>query len=134
MMEKRTLWQWLFGLMAKPAPEPRQPMAVPNTPARGKWGGTMSFTEDEWNEQCSLHPTYYDGMRAMSRDELIAVHQRMAAGAPQRDQGQWRPGIEHGQPHPVKENADGTLYYKGKVYRMIGQRGRRNKNDKRRQG
>ena len=32
----------------------------------------------------------------------------------------WKPGVEHQQPHPVKENADGTLYYKGRVYRMVG--------------
>lgn len=35
----------------------------------------------------------------------------------------WRPGVEHERPHPVKENADGTIYYKGWVYRKIGDHG-----------
>lgn len=107
-MAKRTLWQWLFGLMDQPTPEPRQPMAVPNTPARGKpMAGAVSLTEDEWNEVCS------GGVQVIL-------------------QKPWHPGIEHTQPHPVKENPDGTLYYKGKVYRMIGDHGRRNSNSKRR--
>lgn len=35
----------------------------------------------------------------------------------------WKPGVEHERPHPVKENADGTIYYKGWVYRKIGDHG-----------
>ena len=117
MMAKRTLWQWLFDLMAQPAQEPRQPMAVPNTPARGAlvsgcfgckpMAESVSLTEGEWNEVCS------GGVQVIL-------------------QKPWHPGIEHTQPHPVKENQDGTLYYKGKVYRMIGER--RNNKNKRRQG
>ena len=107
-MAKRTLWNWLFCLMAKPEPESRQPMAIPNTPARGKlWGGTMSLTDNELNKACS-------------------------EGAQVILQKPWHPGIEHSQPHPVKENPDGSLYYKGKVYRMVGER--RNNKNKRRQG
>ena len=64
-MAKRTLWNWLFGLMAKP--EPRQPMAVPNSPARDKpIAGAVSLSADEWNELCSRSPRYYDGARAMT--------------------------------------------------------------------
>lgn len=109
MMAKRTLWQWLFGLMAQPGPEPRQPMAVRNRPfIDGALIGTLSLTEDELKKVCS-------------------------GGAKSIAQKPWHPGIEHTQPHPVKENPDGTLYYKGKVYRMIGDHGRRNSNRKRRQ-
>lgn len=146
MMAKRTLWQWLFGLMDQPAPEPRQPMAVPNTPARGKpMAGAVSLTEDEWNEECNSRPVCN-----FSNEEMLAaaseVARRRAAywqqvigmqGKSTSSRGeavyQWHPGIEHTQPHPVKENPDGTLYYKGKVYRMIGDHGRRNSNSKRRQ-
>jgi len=136
MMAKRTLWNWLFGLMAKP--EPRQPMAVPNSPARGKpMAGAVSLSADEWNELCSRSPRHYDGARAMTDAELRERSHRMAAGVvagePQRDvPRKWEPGIEHNQPHPVKENPDGSLYYKGKVYRMVGER--RNNKNKRRQG
>ena len=148
-MAKRTLWQWLFGLMAKPEQD-RQPMAVPNQPgkieAEGPLGvriegihiievrdcftdgfrhgkpmaGTVSLTEDEWNERCNQH-------RGASDVELCDMAHRLAGGEPQRDvSAKWEPGIEHSRPHPVKENPDGTIYYKGKVYRMIGDHGRRN--------
>lgn len=147
MMAKRTLWQWLFGLMAQPEQD-HQPMATPNNRARQKpMVGTVSLTEDEWNEQCNLRPDlritnvpaeYVDcieGQRALSDVELRDMALRDAEGA-RNSHGtrySWRPGIEHSQPHPVKENPDGTLYYKGKVYRMIGDHGRRS-NNKRRQG
>lgn len=115
-MAKRTLWNWLFGLMAKP--EPRQPMAVPNTPARGKpLVGAVSLTADEWNEICSREVPAVGS----ARHPAILACQR-----------KWEPGIEHSQPHPVKENPDGSLYYKGKVYRMVGER--HNNKNKRRQG
>ena len=160
MMAKRTLWQWLFGLMAKPEQD-RQPMATPNNPVRQKpMTGTVSLTEDEWNERCSggaqviINRTsqqqpagpnqgvagfrgYADnieGQRALSDVELRDMALRYAEGSRNSHgtQYSWRPGIEHSHPHPVKENPDGTLYYKGKVYRMIGDHGRRN--NKRRQG
>lgn len=137
MMAKRTLWQWLFGLMDQPTPEPRQQMAVPNTPASGKpMAGAVSLTADEWNEICSSSPSYYDRARAAElRERSHGLGAGIAAGEPQRDvPRKWEPGIEHTQPHPVKENPDGTLYYKGKVYRMIGDHGRRNHKNKRRQG
>lgn len=128
MMAKRTLWQWLFGLMAKPEQD-RQPMATPNNPVRQKpMTGTVSLTEDEWNERCNQH-------RGASDVELRDMAHRLAGGEPQRDvPAKWEPGIEHSRPHPVKENPDGTLYYKGKVYRMIGDHGRHNSKNKRRQG
>ena len=120
MMAKRTLWQWLFGLMAQPGQD-QQPMATPNNPAR--------------NNPPAGIPHYYDVARAITDAELRECAHRLAAGEPQRDSGRkWAPGIEHSQPHPVKENPDGTLYYKGKVYRMIGDHGRHNSNNKRRQG
>ena len=128
MMAKRTLWQWMFGLMAKP--EPRQPMAVPNNTAR------KQLTEDEWNEVCNggaqviINPT---GQKLPDDYELRDLAKHHAGGMhgqgnPARSEQAytWRPGIEHTKPHPVKENPDGTLYYKGKVYRMIGDHGRRN--------
>ena len=148
MMAKRTLWQWLFGLMAKPEQD-RQPMATPNNPVRQKpMVGTVSLTEDEWNTQCGSSPAgpnqgvagfrghadNIEGQRALSDVELRDMALRNAEGSRNSHgtQYSWRPGIEHSHPHPVKENPDGTLYYKGKVYRMIGDHGRRN--NKRRQG
>lgn len=150
MMAKRTLWQWLFGLMAKPEQD-RQPMATPNNPVRQKpMAGTVSLTEDEWNAQCGSSPAgpnqgvagfrgYADnieGQRALSDVELRDMALRYADGSRNSHgtQYSWRPGIEHSRPHPVKENPDGTLYYKGKVYRMIGDHGRHNNKNKRRQG
>lgn len=148
MMAKRTLWQWLFGLMAKPEQD-RQPMATPNNPVRQKpMTGTVSLTEDEWNERCGRSPAgphqgvagrggyadNFEGQRALSEVELRDMAIRNAEGA-RNSHGthySWSPGIEHSHPHPVKENPDGTLYYKGKVYRMIGDHGRRN--NRRRQG
>ena len=44
----------------------------------------------------------------------------------------WKPGVEHQQPHPVKENADGTIYYKGWVYRKIGDHGPKTPREQRR--
>ena len=44
----------------------------------------------------------------------------------------WRPGVEHQQPHPVKENPDGTIYYKGWVYRKIGDHGPKTPREQRR--
>lgn len=127
MMAKRTLWQWLFGLMAQPEQD-HQPMATPNNPARQKpMVGTVSLTEDEWNERCNQRP-------GVSDVELRDMAHRLVGGDPQRDTPvRWEPGCEHNRPHPVKENPDGTLYYKGKVYRMIGDHGRRS-NNRRRQG
>lgn len=118
-MAKRTLWNWLFGLMAKP--EPRQPMAVPNNPQRKEAlsEGQAKALQDEWNELCSREAPAVGSAR----------HAAILAG-----QRKWEPGIEHSQPHPVKENPDGSLYYKGKVYRMIGDHGRHNSKNKRRQG
>lgn len=148
MMAKRTFWNWLFGLMAQPTEEPR-PMAVPNNPARSKpLAGTVSLTEDDWNELCGMEgglpitvsqaatsrhcsdrsgaqaegvnitPRLH-GQRQRERDEYFARLAGQPAATP------WEPGIEHTQPHPVKENKDGTLYYKGKVYRQIGAQGGR---------
>ena len=39
---------------------------------------------------------------------------------------------EHQQPHPVKENPDGTIYYKGWVYRKIGDHGPKTPREQRR--
>lgn len=138
-MAKRTLWQWMFGLMAKP--EPRQPMATQNNPSRQKpMVGTVSLTEDEWNEACSggaqviINRTDQQQSDEYELRDLAKQHSggMRGQGNPARSEPAytWRPGIEHTQPHPVKENPDGTLYYKGKVYRMIGER----RNNKRRQG
>ena len=44
----------------------------------------------------------------------------------------WKPGVEHQQPHPVKENPDGTIYYKGWVYRKIGDHGPKTPREQRR--
>lgn len=138
MMAKRTLWQWLFGLMAKPEQD-RQPMATQNNPVRQKpMAGTVSLTEDEWNERCNQH-------RGASDVELRDMAMRGVADSIRKEQERyfkkfkseqepWEPGCEHKRPHPVKENPDGTLYYKGKVYRMIGDHGRHNSKNKRRQG
>lgn len=138
MMAKRTLWQWLFGLMAKPEQD-HQPMATPNNRARQKpMAGTVSLTEDEWSERGNQRPSISDV-------ELHDMAMRGAADRLKKDQERylnkfkdiqesWEPGCEHNRPHPVKENPDGTLYYKGKVYRMIGDHGRRNNKNKRRQG
>lgn len=131
-MAKRTLWQWMFGLMAKP--EPRQPMAVPNNTAR------KQLTEDEWNERCSggaqviINRTEQQQsddceLRDLAKQQILGMQGNSTSNREQPAY-QWRPGIEHTQPHPVKENEDGTLYYKGKVYRMIGER----RKNKRRQG
>ena len=38
---------------------------------------------------------------------------------------QWKPGEEHSKHPAVKENADGSIYYKGKVYRPVERRPRR---------
>lgn len=140
MMAKRTLWQWLFGLMAKPEQD-RQPMATPNNPVRQKpMTGTVSLTEDEWNERCSggeqviinrtgqQQSDEYE-LRDLAKQQVIGMQGKSTSSRGEAT-GQWRPGIEHTQPHPVKENPDGTLYYKGKVYRMIGER----RKNKRRQG
>ena len=136
MMAKRTLWQWMFGLMAKP--EPRQPMAVPNNTAR------KQLTEDEWNEACSggaqviinrtgqQQSEDYE-LRDLAKQQVLGMQGESTSSRGEATH-QWRPGIEHSQPHPVKENPDGTLYYKGKVYRMIGDHGRHNSKNKRRQG
>jgi len=106
--------------------------------------GTVSLTEDEWNAQCGSSPAgpnqgvagrggyadNFEGQRALSQVELRDMVLSDAEGT----RYSWRPGIEHSHPHPVKENPDGTLYYKGKVYRMIGDHGRHNSKNKRRQG
>ena len=138
MMAKRTLWQWLFGLMAKPEQD-RQPMATPNSSLRTK------LSQEELTKLADAHiqrdhdrvrrDLGIDGQRGASDVELRDMAHRLAGGEPQRDTpAKWKPGIEHSQPHPVKENPDGTLYYKGKVYRMIGDHGRHNSKNKRRQG
>lgn len=141
-MAKRTLWQWLFGLMAKPEQD-RQSMATPNNPVRQKpMTGTVSLTEDEWNERCSggakviINRTSQQQsedyeLRDLAKQQVLGMQGESTSSRGEATH-QWRPGIEHSQPHPVKENPDGTLYYKGKVYRMIGDHGRRN--NKRRQG
>lgn len=144
MMAKRTLWQWLFGLMAKPEQD-HQPMATPNNPVRQKpMAGTVSLTEDEWNERCSggaqviinrtsqQQSDEYE-LRDLAKQQVIGIQGKSTSSRGEATY-QWRPGIEHTQPHPVKENPDGTLYYKGKVYRMIGDHGRHNSKNKRRQG
>lgn len=138
-MAKRTLWQWMFGLMAKP--EPLQPMTTKNNPSKQKpMVGTVSLTEDEWNERCSggtqviinragqKQADDYE-LRDMAKQQVLGMQGNSTSNREQPAY-QWRPGIEHTQPHPVKENEDGTLYYKGKVYRMIGER----RKNKRRQG
>lgn len=144
MMAKRTLWQWLFCLMAKPEQD-RQPMATPNNRAPKKpMAGTVSLTEDELTKLADAHiqrdhdrvrrALGIDEQQGSSDVELRDMAHRLAGGEPQRDiPAKWEPGCEHKLPHPVKENPDGTLYYKGKVYRMIGDHGRRS-NNKRRQG
>lgn len=137
-MAKRTLWQWLFGLMAQPEQD-QQPMATRNSSLRTK------LSEEELTKLADAHiqrdhervrrELGIEGQRALSDVELRDMALRDAEGA-RNSHGtrySWRPGIEHSQPHPVKENPDGTLYYKGKVYRMIGDHGRRS-NNKRRQG
>lgn len=48
---------------------------------------------------------------------------KLSAAVPPMRSNYWKPGIEHQQPHPVKENPDGTLFYKGWVYRKIGDHG-----------
>lgn len=47
-----------------------------------------------------------------------------AAGEDPVRKERWRPGIEHSQPYPLKVNPDGTLYYRGSVYRIVGDRNR----------
>lgn len=60
----------------------------------------------------------------LKEDARARQEPELAQSTKQHDQAYdrpgWKPGVEHAQPHPVKENADGTLYYKGKVYRMVG--------------
>lgn len=76
-----------------------------------------------------------DHLRRLRRDTL-AAYDRVdldAAGfvvVPTGVEVEWRPGAEHHQPHPVKENPDGTLYYRGSVYRKIGDHaGRKRRTD-----
>ena len=99
MMAKRTLWQWLFGLMAKPEQD-RQPMATPNNPVRQKpMAGTVSLTEDEWNERCNQHI-------GPSNVELRDMAMRGVADSIRREQERyfkkfpWVPGCEHKRPPP----------------------------------
>lgn len=157
-MEKKNLWRWVFNLLGHrtDTPEPRKPMAVPNNPAR-----KIPLTAAEVQA--------LSGIAAMSEEEMREIALRQAAGMRNAGMGlvagqanmspllppcgtavpvdypgpglgaQWEPGIEHSQPFPVKENSDGTLYYKGCVYRKVGSHGGRhhNKNtqqNKRRQG
>lgn len=157
-MAKRTLWNWLFGLMAKT--EHSRPMAAPNNPPRKEAlsEDQAKALQDEWNEICSRgappvgsarHSAILAGQGGLARKgDFSEFYLRMVNEQIEKDRQEywrkfegklaegkpvkWEPGIEHSQPHPVKENPDGSLYYKGKVYRMVGER--RNNKNKCRQG
>ncbi len=120
----------LFG-GAPGFPEPIKPIPniqEPARPAPGVWTTRALDTLHQWEmaiatlelmgamgeKEARRQVEYIDQLR---KDLLFGDHH-------QRDKS-WTPGVEHQQPHPVKENEDGTLYYRHAVYRKIGDHGGR---------
>lgn len=139
------------ALFSEPSPvKPIPNIQEPARPAPGVWTTRALDTLHQWEmaiatlelmgamgeKEAWRQVEYIDRLRKdLLFDRPPISHEQMAGLNmldAQKDfaafwcgQQNWKPGAEHQQPHPVKENEDGTLYYRHAVYRKIGDHGGR---------
>lgn len=111
--------------VSKETIQPIPNIQEPAKPEPGVWTTRALDALHQWELSIAtleLMGAMGEGEARRQVEYIDQLRKDLLFGRIEKREPSWRPGAEHLQPHPVKENPDGTLYYRHSVYRKIERR------------